>query len=619
MRGPAPASDEALQRLRENQRELLAASAPVMAYARDFLSETSTIMLLTDRHSTILDFEGDIRTKRHAEEINLIPGASWTESHCGTNAIGTAMALGLPVQIHATEHFAEGIKGWTCSAAVVRHPLDGEIVGMLDVSGLSTSYSKKNLALVATAAAHIENRLLLADTERRYRLLEQAMARWGSASQSGAVLFDYRGAPVKISDNAKRAIADAGGDPHWLEERRLPAMAAEAAGTDLPPWIRPEWLFPMVADGERLGTLLVIPASRRVARLVSLPRDPAPFTSVSVIKNALVFRHDSMQRIVNRTRQLAGVQTPVLLQGETGTGKEAFARGLHGTRKGAYIVLNCGSLSRELLASELFGYVEGAFTGARKSGMPGKIEAAHGGTLFLDEIGELPLDMQPLLLRVLEEGEVCRLGENTPRRVDFRLVAATHRDLRQEVAAGRFRMDLYYRIAVTSLYVPALRERGDDVLLLAQHYLAYFRREAGRPAEPLLDDVAACLRAYDWPGNVRELRNVMEAVVLISEGSPIALSMLPLELRQAVAPKAAPTNSPDALRRRAGERDWVAPNEAPVDPAKASIKLEQAEAEFIRKAINTADGNLTRAARQLGIAKSTLYAKMRLYGLSRAS
>jgi len=606
-RGPEPASSETLQRLCDDQHNLLEAGKPVMAYARDFLSETGSIMVLTDNHSTILNFEGDTRTKRRAEDIRLIPGVNWAERLCGTNAIGTALATGQPVQIHSTEHFAEGIKRWTCSATVVRHPFDGEVLGVLDVSGLSESYSQQNLALVVMAAARIENRLRAAEAERRYFLLDQAMAHWTGASQSGAILFDYRGVPIKMSDNIRIAVADVGGDSQWLDtRRRIQALAVNAeplASAELPRWIRPEWLRPMFVNSERLGTLLVIPASCRVARMVSLPRDPAPPTEGAL--KALVFQGDAMQQVVNRTCQLASVQTPVLLQGETGTGKEAFARGLHGTRKGSYIALNCGSLPRELLASELFGYVEGAFTGARKGGMPGKIEAARGGTLFLDEIGELPLDMQPLLLRVLEEGEVCRLGENTPRHVDFRLVAATHRDLREEVAAGRFRMDLYYRIAVTSLYVPALRERGDDILLLAQHYLAHFRREAGRPAEPLPDDVAACLRAYSWPGNVRELRNVMEASVLLSEGLPLDLYMLPLELRQAVAPKAELVDPPRATS---------------VEPPKAmSVRLDEAQAAVIRQTIASNNGNLTRAARQLGIAKSTLYAKMRAYGLSRIS
>jgi hypothetical protein len=207
--------------------------------------------------------------------------------------------------------------------------------------------------------------------------------------------------------------------------------------------------------------------------------------------------------LLDKARVLAASQAPVLLQGETGAGKEAFARGLHGGRGGAFVALNCGGLSRELLASELFGYAEGAFTGARKGGMVGKIEAAEGGTLFLDELGELPLDMQPQLLRVLEQGTLYRLGETQPRQVRFRLVAATHRDLRQEVAAGRFRMDLYYRIAsraaAAAARAPAGHPSAGRGLSSALPGRAGaggrdpVRRGAGRPGRPCL--AGQCARA----------------------------------------------------------------------------------------------------------------------------
>lgn len=601
--GPLPVTEDALTRLQENQRELLEASAPIMACARDFLSETGTIMALADSHSTILTFEGDTRTKYHAEDIRLIPGANWAECFAGTNAIGTALAVGQPVQIHSAEHFIEGIKRWTCSATVVRHPLDGEIIGVLDVSGLSESYNRQSLALVVATASRIENRLMMAETERRYRLLDHAMARWSRAWQSGAVLFDRRGAPVKVNENAHLAITNLGGDPGWLKAQRVPAFAAQNSNSaKLPAWLQPDWLQPMIVDGEWLGTLLVLPASRRVARFVTpLVRDDAQPPASSAL-DAMVYRHDSMQQVVRRVRQLADAHTPVLLQGETGTGKEAFARSLHGSRTGAYVTLNCGGLARELLASELFGYVEGAFTGARKGGMAGKIEAAEGGTLFLDEIGEMPLDMQPMLLRVLEQGEVWRLGENAPRRVNFRLIAATHRNLREEVTAGRFRMDLYYRIAVATLRIPPLRERGDDILLLALHYLKQFRRQAGQAAEAVLsDDVAFCLRAYGWPGNVRELRNVMELAVLSSEGNVIRTDMLPEELRQG---------------QRNGEALW---SEANATSPSNTLNLHENEAVLIQRAIDAAHGNLSQAARILQIAKSTLYAKIKLHGLRRSS
>lgn len=300
----------------------------------------------------------------------------------------------------------------------------------------------------------------------------------------------------------------------------------------------------------------------------------------------------------------AATSVTVLLLGETGVGKEEFAQGIHKAspyRDGPYVALNCGGLSRELLASELFGYVDGAFTGARKGGLIGKIEAANGGTLFLDEIGEMPLDLQPHLLRVLEQGEIYRLGENVPRKVDFRLVAATHRDLRREVAEGRFRMDFYYRVAVTSIRIPALRDRPGDVALLARHFLEHFGARHGISPRRLSSAVLDAFAGYAWPGNVRELRNVVESMLLMSEGEDLGLDALPPELH---APG-------DGLASRQG-MDTGARGKVRADVC----SIAEGEAELIRRAIAATGGNLTQAARQLDIAKSTLYQKIRQYDLA---
>ncbi|MNZ99833.1 Limonene hydroxylase [compost metagenome] len=281
---------------------------------------------------------------------------------------------------------------------------------------------------------------------------------------------------------------------------------------------------------------------------------------------------------------------PILLQGETGVGKEAFAQGIHYSgvgRDGPFVAINCGSLSRDLLASELFGYAEGAFTGARRGGMKGKIEAAQGGTLFLDEIGEMPLELQSHLLRVLEEGELYRLGESEPRKVDFRLVAATHRDLRQEVAKQRFREDLFYRVAVTQIRIPPLRERKEDIALLARDILQRQAGRHGRPLPELAPEVLAALAGHDWPGNVRELRNVLEGMLLLG------------------GPRLTGEDLPDELR--------------PLGGADAAVEglLDENERQVICQAIDRSRGNLTQAAKALGIAKSTLYLRLRKYGLSR--
>ncbi len=607
-RAPPPVAESTLASLKLRHSELLQASAPVMACARDFLAETGTVMALADTSSTILTMEGDNPTLGSAESIHLLPGVSWSEGICGTNAIGTALAVGQPVQIHSAEHYCAGIKRWTCSATVIRHPHDGEIVGVVDVSGLSETYSRQSLALVVTTASRIESRLTMLEMERRYRLLEAALPYWGGGTD-GIVLFDRRGYPIKANENAQAAIAAFGADLDLAAPRRIVALALDGEGQPPPAWLRADWLVPVSSRGERLGTLLMVPLPRigrarggepvrdlaaepPVARDVRSAEVPAGFASI-------VTGDAGLCDALRKADQLARSRVPVLLLGETGVGKEEFAQGVHKAspfRDGPYVALNCGGLSRELLASELFGYVEGAFTGARKGGLMGKIEAANGGTLFLDEIGEMPLDLQPHLLRVLEQGEIYRLGENGPRKVNFRLIAATHRDLRQEVAAGRFRMDFYYRVAVTSIRIPSLRERCGDVRLLATHFVELFRERHGAGPRGLDDALLAALEAYAWPGNVRELRNVIEGMVLMGTGERLGVDALPPEL---VLEQGAPAPGPVQS----------------VDVAPAVRSIATGEAELIRCAIAATRGNLTRAARELDIAKSTLYQKVKQYGL----
>ena len=571
---PDPLPEHALYALRESNSELLEAGAPVMAYARDFLAESGTMMLLADTQCTILTMEGDTPTVDTAESIRLIPGVTWSEHICGTNAIGTALAVGQPVQIHSAEHFCAGIKLWTCSAAVIRHPQGGEIVGVIDVSGLSETYNRQSLALAVTTASRIESRLAAREMELRCRLLEGAMGRWGSSATDGLILFDRRGVPVKINEHATSAVAARGGDMDLSVPARLPEMALGADGPvgPLPEWMNNDWLVPVTSHGLRLGTLLIMPLARgaRPASIQQATPNCTPPDSPAKVRNfaSLVSRNPTLLSAIDKARQLARSKVPVLLLGETGVGKEEFARGIHEASQrasGAYVALNCGGLSRELLASELFGYAEGAFTGARKGGMMGKIEAADGGTLFLDEIGEMPIDLQPHLLRVLEEGEIHRLGENAPRKVNFRLVAATHRNLREEVAAGRFRMDLYYRLLVIPVEVPPLRDRREDIPALATHFVKVLSRQFGRRVQRISDATMRQLMAYDWPGNVRELENLLARAVVLSPGEILDA---PLELGaahgvpEASSPQSFPSQSLEDAERSHVERvlastNWV--------------------------------------------------------------
>jgi len=591
---PKPMNDDGLQRLLDYRGRLVKAGASTMSVARDYLRETGTVMVLTDADSIVLRLEGDtqLALRTAVENTHLLPGSDWSETTCGTNAIGTALQTGRPIQVHATEHFCSGIQRWTCSACVVRDPIDSNIVGVIDISGLSDSYGRPALALAISSAARIEAQLFQMELDARYRFLDRCLWILPPSDRHHTVLFDSSGRPFKANGEMSRIMRDLGA-PGSQETFPLLGSSGGRSLGNLPEWINPEWLKVVEHEGEHLGTVMVAPKPTSPS-LVSLPASPNPRDSRGARAFAsIIHRNAKMQVVVDKCQRVSGTSAPVLLLGETGVGKEVFAQGIHAAsprRSGPFVVVNCGSVSRELLTSELFGYVDGAFTGARRGGLVGKIEAASGGTLFLDEIGELPLDLQPMFLRALESGEISRIGESAARKVDFRLVAATNRDLHAEVDVQRFRKDLFYRLAVVSITIPPLRERSDDIELLVQHFIVQAKVRYNLSDRRLDPETLEHLRAYEWPGNVRELRNLVESLMLTSTSDPID-----------------PSELPDTLL--VGHRE-------------AGLSLaESSERDLISRTLRACSGNVAATASALGLAKSTVYAKLRRYrirfGLSR--
>lgn len=300
-----------------------------------------------------------------------------------------------------------------------------------------------------------------------------------------------------------------------------------------------------------------------------------------------------IRQVKSLAAQVAPTDATVLLTGETGTGKEVFASAIHSAsgRSGkAFVAINCSAVSREILESELFGHRAGAFTGAVKD-KKGLFEEANGGTLFLDEIGEMALEMQAKLLRVLESGEFLKVGDTRPSRSDARIIAATNRDLKKESEAGRFRSDLYYRLSVFEIRLPALRERAKDIEPLAQHFTEYYAQKMGKRIAGILPDCLACLLAHHWPGNIRELRNIIERAVILETGDRLSVNSLPLELQQAPSPA---TSQPGQL---------------------SAFDLAAAEKLHILKVLNHTGGNKSEAARLLNIAPATLYRKLGEWGM----
>ncbi|ACC75205.1 sigma-54-dependent Fis family transcriptional regulator [Paraburkholderia phymatum] len=606
-RAPPAVAETQLMQWRDANARLVSASLPLMQQTRELLSQTGTVMLLADPDGLILQHEGDMRILEPASEVGLVPGCNWTELNCGTNAIGTALTLKQAVQIHGAEHFCAGIKRWTCSATVIRDPMDGHVLGVIDVSGLADTYSRYSLALTVSLAGRIESRLAKDAMERRLRLLDRCASGFGSHASDAMLVIDDKGRLVKANPQVVPTLRRLGFDVNLDAGFVLPGLDTTAdhpLTANAPPWLHYAKVETLREGSTVLGFVVVIPGTGNVRGAISPSGGRDKLRSVHSGAGAferIIGDSRTLRAAVDKARQLAPSKVPVLLLGDTGVGKELFAQGIHQASEraeGPFVALNCGGLSRDLLASELFGYAEGAFTGARKSGAAGKIEAADGGTLFLDEIGEMPLDIQPHLLRVLQENEIYRLGENTPRKVNFRLVAATHRDLKDAIAKGSFRMDLFYRIAVTTVSIPSLRERGEDLPTLISYWLGYLCDCYGLTPRSFDAEAYACMLKYEWPGNVRELRNAIEGALLLAEGTTITVEKLPVEVAAAAA---------TAVHLAQGEM---------TEPVMATgDSLKTAEAEYIRRALARCGGNLTQAAAQLGIAKSTLYEKLRRYDL----
>ena len=341
------------------------------------------------------------------------------------------------------------------------------------------------------------------------------------------------------------------------------------------------------------------------------PRQAAADVSLPPIVGASA----RMQRLLRLVGRVAPTESTVLILGESGTGKELVARSLHVLSRraqGPFVAVNVAALPESLIESELFGYAKGAFTGA-SADRAGLVEEAHRGTLFLDEIGDMPLATQVRLLRTLENNEVRRLGENVPRLVDVRVVAATHRDLQALVAEGRFRNDLYYRLNVVQLELPALRDRAGDVGLLASFFLERAAQRSGRKGLRFTPEAMALLARHDWPGNVRELENAIEHAVSVSEGVWLSPQDLPDSVR-----------TPRLLPRVAGEPLALGMHEnatrsgrarAPRDPDLRS--LDDVTREHVLRVLARHDDNATATARTLGVSRTTLWRMLKRWGVSR--
>ncbi|WP_027795094.1 sigma-54-dependent Fis family transcriptional regulator [Paraburkholderia acidipaludis] len=612
-----PLRAAALRDLVEANHALYHHARPVMDALHAQIVDTQSMVLLTNRNGVILHSLGDTDFVAKARRVALRPGVSWAEQDRGTNAIGTALVDGQPTTIHADEHFLHANHILTCSCAPIADPY-GRTIGALDVSGDPRGFNKHTLALVRMSAQMIENQLFNTDFADAVRLQFHARAEFigtlyeglAAFSPDGTLLCANRsalfqfGAP--LADLQRRDFAALLGIAFPAFMQQLLRANGDLVTLTLPGGVRvlargmPGAAFGTWAPRAAIAPQHAEPAAKTTPNATPATPPDAPQPTLADLDTGDARMHVVLQRVA----RVRGRDIPVLVLGRTGTGKEWLARALHHDsprRDAPFVALNCAALPDSLIEAELFGYEDGAFTGAKRRGHPGKIVQANGGTLFLDEIGDMPLAQQVRLMRVLQERAVVPLGGTRAVPVDLRVVCATHRDLRAMIAEGTFREDLYYRINGLAVTLPPLAERS-DLDTLVERLLETVRREVRDAPTRLTPAVRALFGRCRWPGNLRQLANVLRTAAILAEGeAAIDLDHLPEDL---LPDCAAPPAEADV--HAAGAPDAPRPS-----CASRPSRLEDCRAALVEEALARHRGNVSAAARELGLARNTVYRHLR--------
>lgn len=661
----APMGRADLNVARDRNRRLYGHAAPVMELLFDQIAGTESMVVLCDAMGTIIHSIGDDDFLAKASKVALQPGVNWSEHSKGTNAIGTALIDEMPTLVHADEHYMHANHFLTCSAAPILDPR-GNILGVLDVTGDHRSYHQHTMGLVKMSARMIENHWLSDDYRKAMRLHFHARPEFIGTLMEGIVAVSPEGRVIAANRSAMEQLGLSGASlraqsavslfsttiqalvDHFRSPLATPMMVRTSKGLPVhlearfewASWTNSGWAGGAQADGSALNGAASNPAAihpgasagagavegRGLAAGAAAAASQPCETAGSGL-NHLRTGDPQMEALLGKVQRVINRDIPILILGETGTGKELLARAIHQDsqrRRRAFVAVNCASIPESLIEAELFGYEEGAFTGARRKGAVGKILQADGGTLFLDEIGDMPLALQAHLLRVLQERQVVPLGSAKSVPVDVSIICATHRDVRGMIQSKAFREDLYYRLNGLALRLPALRERT-DLHALVRRLLA---DEPGCALMRASTEAMELFEAYSWPGNVRQLRNVLRtAAVMAGEDRMIRIEHLPddflEEVRSAAKmnrnPAGIPAPTPVQHPGRHGDRADARTEESCPSPlgeradvaTGTAVSLEEMELQAMRRALEAAGGNISEASKRLGISRNTIYRKLR--------
>lgn len=614
-----------VQAILDRNNELIQLTCELISPFKTMLQKFGYVFSLIDKNGVYLYLDGAPSAVNYFKNMNAVIGSVWREDTTGTTAHALTMLYKCPILLIGPEHYCTVFHDTICASAPILDENE-ELMGTLTVAKPLNSrswescyemfnYHIHTLYLVIAVARAIESQNRLNKRERFSNYIDYLNSAGNiiegiiSTIEEGCLVVDEAGHirhineqgarmfKLRTRDCERKRIQDflspnstllnafnSGKKMNYVEEHFSIGGETKTYSSRLVPMWRKDRVE---------GAIIRIRPQDKQTSSQAL----AKFTFDDLLGSSKAFK--AAKKLGQR---FAKSKEPILLIGESGTGKELFAQAIHNAYRpdGPFIVVNCAGVPRELMESEFFGYEGGSFTGAHREGRPGKMELAHGGTLFLDEIGDMPLELQAVLLRALEYKQVMRIGGRTYKNVDFRLISATNKDLAKMVNQKSFREDLFFRLSVLTINIPPLRERDNDLNLLAEYFIKKCCQELGLPPVKLSPAAKQKINDYAWPGNVRQLKNALYHAVILAQNRLIELEHLPAYL----------------LSDEIHLNDTITPKQPRNLPTKAEvISMDQLEKEAIQKALAKAKYNVPKAANMLGVSKSTMYRKLKKYNI----
>jgi len=603
-------NDKEIKVLLDKNRDLSKTSQSIMEMAEKMIRGSGFRIDLSDKEGYILKIIGDKKILKESEEVGVVIGSNRSEIIVGTNSIGMTLFTGEPVQIIGPEHYNVYPRYWTCSSAPIRNS-SGNIIGVLNMSGKYHLLHKHTLGMVVGIANAIGSALKTEKKIFELSINNKFLNTIIESISDGLIVINKKGEITHLNSIAGKILGkeshEAIGKPidklirtnfslFDILNNRKGYLEKEITITPFGSKENFQYLLTekVVEDseGKSQGIMALFKEMKKVHKLVGGIIGSKPQLNFSNI----IGSNEKLKRAVNLAKVASTSSCKILIQGESGTGKEIFAQAIHNNsnrRDKPFIAINCAAIPRDLVESELFGYEEGAFTGAKRGGKPGKFELAESGTLFLDEIESMPLESQPKLLRAIESNQLMRIGGNKIITTDVRIISSTNQDLLLAVKKGNFREDLFYRINTVTVDIPPLRERKDDIPILVKYICDKIGRRINKNNIEIDKKVLEVLCEYNWPGNIRELENVIESALILSKNNKITIEVIPENIK------------------------LFKSNDLDIKEDREVNSLIDIEKEAIFKVLKEVKGNIAKASRVLGIDRSTLYRKIEKYKISK--